>query len=275
LYDKAPLSGRTPRRFARLSEVDGRCEATGVVLVVIAITILVFALGVYGFAGALVAVALHVRGLRVLDHATIGAPLMFRVFITPGMIALWPVLMLKWRRAARGLEVAGAPDAPVRAMGLRKMHGLAARGLAVALPVIIGAAVVAREPVVTDRGIPALDDAAPLSRIAVAVEGAFGDLPIVLGLRTDDMRSWQVELDIARDLEKAALGLYWADARDATLTPGSAVYLGNVYGPGLRRFVIDERHLAAGGSLLLYSFVDAEVIARTNVAPILAQAAGG
>jgi len=243
--------------------------------VVIGTTILVYALGVFAFAGALAAVALHVRGLRVMDHATIGAPLMFRMLITPGMIALWPVLMLKWRKAARGLEVAGAPDAPVRAMGLRRLHGLAARGLAVALPVVIGAAVVTREPLAISEGVASLQEPAALARVAIEQDDSFGDLPIDLRLRTDDMRSWQVELDIARDLEKAALGLYWADAHDAALMPGSALYLGNVYGPGARRFVIDEKHIAAGGALLLYSFVDAEVIAQTNVAPILAPAAGG
>lgn len=271
---KAPLSRRTPRRFARPNGLDSRYKANWGLVVVIGITVLLCALGVYAFAGVLAAIALHVHGLRVFDHATIGAPLMFRVLTTPGMIALWPVLLLKWRKAARGVDAAGAPDAPVRAMGLRRMHGLAARGLAVALPIVIGAAVMVREPVAMSEAVASLQEPAPLAHVAIERKGAFGDLPIALRLRTDDMRSWQVELAIARDLEKAGLALYWADAPDGALVPGAAVYLGNVYGPGSRRYVIDDEHIVAGGLLLLYSFIDAEVIARTNIAPIPARAAG-
>jgi ribonucleotide reductase alpha subunit len=38
---------------------------------------------------------------------------------TPGLVALWPIMLLKWRRAARGEKAAGMPDGPVRAMQLR------------------------------------------------------------------------------------------------------------------------------------------------------------
>lgn len=241
---------------------------------VIAVTSMLSVIGVYALLGILAAVALHSRGLRVLDHATIGAALMFRVLITPGMIALWPVLVLKWCRAARGLEAAGAPDAPVRAMGLRKLHGLAARSLAVALPVVIGAAVFVREPIAMSEPVAPLQEPSPLARIVMEQNDAFGEMQITLRLRTDDLRSWQIELNIARDLQKAALALYWSDLQDGTSVPGTAVYLGNVYGPGLRRFVIDEKFIAMGGTLLLYSFVDAEVIARANVAPMPSRAKG-
>ena len=239
-----------------------------------AVTSLLSVLGAYLLTGVIAAVALHARGLREVDHATVGAPLMFRAFVTPGMIALWPVLLLKWRKVARGVEAIGGPDAPVRAMGLRQVHGLAARGLAVALPIVIGAAVMVRGPLAMSEAVASLQEPAPLAHVAIERKGAFGDLPIALRLRTDDMRSWQVELGIARDLEKAGLALYWADAPNGALMPDAAVYLGNVYGPGSRRYVIDEKHIAAGGTLLLYSFIDAEVIARTDIAPIPARAAG-
>lgn len=242
---------------------------------VIAVTSMLSVIGAYVFIGVLAAVALHLRGLRVLDHATIGAPLMFRVLVSPGMIALWPILLLKWLRAAGGVEATGAPDAPVRASGLRKIHGIAARGLAVALPVVIGAAVVVREPLASNEAVASLQVPLPLARVVNEQINAFDDLPITLRIRTDDLRSWQVELEIARNLEKAAIGLYWSDAPDGALVPGGAVYLGNVFGPGSRRYVVDEKHIAAGGSLLLYSFIDAEVIARASVAPMPSRATDG
>ena len=266
---------RTPRRFARANNVPGECKTKWGFVLVIGITILLYALGIYALAGVFAAVSLHVRGLGVLDHATIGAPVLFRVLVTPGMIALWPVLVLKWRRATRGLDVAGAPDAPVRAMGLRKIHGFAARGLAVALPVVIGAAVIVREPIATSEAVTSLQEPAPLAHVAMEQKNAFGELPIVLRLRADDTRSWQVELDVARDLEKAALALYWSNAPDGSLMPGTAVYLGNVFGPGSRHYVIDEKHIVAGGTLVLYSFIDAEVIARARVAPVHSRATDG
>ncbi|MCC6795580.1 MAG: hypothetical protein IT366_10715 [Candidatus Hydrogenedentes bacterium] len=244
-------------------------------VVLIGITILLYALGIYALVGVFAALSLHARGLRVLDHSTAGAPLLFRALITPGMIALWPVLVLKWRKAARGLEAAGAPDSPVRAMGLRRIHGLAVRGLAVALPVVIAVAVVVRQPIATSEAVAPLQEPAPLPHVATERKNAFDDLPIALRIRTDNLGSWQLELDVARDLEKAALGLYWSDVGDNALSLGHAVYLGNVYGPGARRFVLDAARLSAGGSLLLYSFVEADVVARADVAPISARASGG
>lgn len=233
------------------------------------VTALVYAAAAYLAIGAVAALALHARGLHALDHATHGAPVSFRVLVTPGLIALWPVMLAKWRTAARGGDAVGRPERPAAAAQLRRLHGLAVRALAVALPVVIGTALAVRMPDRTLDGPNPLADPAPLPQVAAEYAAAFGALPIALRVRTGATDAWQIELDLARALDRPALGLYWTDASDSTAAPGNSVYLGNVWGPGMRRFATDKAALAAGGSLLLYSFVDAEVIATARVkAPV-------
>lgn len=41
------------------------------------------------------------RGVSALDKATAGASTWFRLIILPASAALWPLLALRWRRAAR------------------------------------------------------------------------------------------------------------------------------------------------------------------------------
>ena len=53
----------------------------------------------YLCAGAIFGIAFVWRGADRIDPATRGAPLVFRLLILPGAIALWPMLALRWRRA--------------------------------------------------------------------------------------------------------------------------------------------------------------------------------
>ena len=54
---------------------------------------LLLLIGAYAAAGLLCAVWLHWSGLRRIDPGVEGAGLFFRLLITPGMIALWPLLL--------------------------------------------------------------------------------------------------------------------------------------------------------------------------------------
>jgi hypothetical protein len=51
--------------------------------------------------GVLFAIAFHLRGLARLDEAAARGSLAFRVLVTPGVIALWPLLARRWWRAER------------------------------------------------------------------------------------------------------------------------------------------------------------------------------
>ncbi len=82
------------------------------------------------FAGVFVAYFLH----RV-DHAARGAPLTFRLLILPGVIALWPLLLV---RCVRPITDGAEP--------FRKMHLIAWLALAMLVPALVAAALFARSP---------------------------------------------------------------------------------------------------------------------------------
>ena len=62
--------------------------------------VIVDILGVYAAVGAVFAVAFALAGAARVDPAAKGAPWTFRVLILPGAAALWPLLALRWVRAA-------------------------------------------------------------------------------------------------------------------------------------------------------------------------------
>lgn len=58
-------------------------------------------LGGYAAAGVAFAIAFQLCGLAHIDAAAARGSLGFRLVITPGIVALWPVLSLRWLRATR------------------------------------------------------------------------------------------------------------------------------------------------------------------------------
>lgn len=60
---------------------------------------LVIALAVYGAAGAVFAVPFALRGAGAIDPAAKGGTWGFRVLTLPGVVALWPLMLVKWVRA--------------------------------------------------------------------------------------------------------------------------------------------------------------------------------
>ncbi|MDE2652725.1 MAG: hypothetical protein OXI71_02825 [Gemmatimonadota bacterium] len=57
------------------------------------------ALAVYGAAGAVFAVPFALRGAGAIDPAARGGTWGFRVLTVPGVVALWPLMLVKWVRA--------------------------------------------------------------------------------------------------------------------------------------------------------------------------------
>ena len=64
--------------------------------------VLVTLLAVYLVAGVVFAAPFAWKGAGAVDPAARGAPVGFRTLITPGVVVLWPALLMKWRRARRG-----------------------------------------------------------------------------------------------------------------------------------------------------------------------------
>jgi hypothetical protein len=94
----------------------------------------------------------HWKGLQRLDAAARGSGLGFRLLITPGIVALWPLVALAWRRARVGRGVAPHPGRPVSPERLRGLHHLMVRILLVLLPVAAVLALLLREA--PDRPAP-------------------------------------------------------------------------------------------------------------------------
>src|SRR4051794_36824264 len=97
------------------------------------ISAMLIVLAVYIFCGAIFSVIFHIRALGRIDPAVAGAGWVFRVLITPGIIALWPLLALKWRRAATVGYPFGDNAAPVSPERIRRIHWAAMQLLAILL----------------------------------------------------------------------------------------------------------------------------------------------
>jgi hypothetical protein len=55
-----------------------------------------FAVGAYALLGILVALCMMLGGLKRIDTNAARAPLQAKLLITPGMIALWPLVLRRW-----------------------------------------------------------------------------------------------------------------------------------------------------------------------------------
>lgn len=110
--------------------------------------------GFYLAMGVLFGSAFHLLGLRRLDVAAAGAGVGFRLLITPGVIALWPLLALRWWRPAVTSQLLGNAESPVSPKALRGRHQLAWRLLAALGPLVLAAALGWRPQSVPGTPIP-------------------------------------------------------------------------------------------------------------------------
>jgi hypothetical protein len=62
--------------------------------------LLVDGLAAYGLAGAVFAVGFVTMGIQRVDSVAEHAPLGFRLIVLPGAAALWPLLLVRWLKAA-------------------------------------------------------------------------------------------------------------------------------------------------------------------------------
>lgn len=58
----------------------------------------------YAVAGVVFAVPFALRGAAALDPAAAGSGWGFRLIITPGVVALWPLLLWRWRQGGSAPE---------------------------------------------------------------------------------------------------------------------------------------------------------------------------
>jgi hypothetical protein len=60
------------------------------------VTAILEGVALYMGVGALFALAFLLLGLTRIDHGAKGAGLGFRLMILPGLIALWPLMLIRW-----------------------------------------------------------------------------------------------------------------------------------------------------------------------------------
>ena len=66
--------------------------------------IVVIGAGIYLLPGVLFALPFVLRGAGRIDRAAVEGSLGFRLLIVPGAIALWPLLLQRWRQSERTEE---------------------------------------------------------------------------------------------------------------------------------------------------------------------------
>ncbi len=68
----------------------------------IGMQVVLVVLGGYALVGLAFGVAFVARGAGRLDPVARGAPVRVRLLFLPGALALWPLLVVKWRGAREG-----------------------------------------------------------------------------------------------------------------------------------------------------------------------------
>lgn len=99
--------------------------------------------GVYLLVGLVVVVLFFTRWLGKMDSTAIAGSWGFRVLITPGVVVLWPVILIK-------VFSSKSPEIKDGAEALRRNHRLAFLVLAVVGSIVFIAALVWRAPMFGD-----------------------------------------------------------------------------------------------------------------------------
>lgn len=220
------------------------------------IHLLLAALAGYLCVGLVAACWLHLRLPRI-DSGVRGAGLAFRILVTPGLVALWPLLV---RRALRGgTDAFPDPDQPVRSASLRRSHGVLIRMLAVAAPLVFALALAGRREMPAQRGPlpPGVREPLPVVRTAwINGEGA-----VRHRLRSDRYGwRWQVEVAVSGQVPFDDAMVYWMSGREEG---GPAQFVGSIPGAGTHRYAIPPE-LAEGGHFVVLSVSRSRALARAG-----------
>ena len=116
-------------------------------------------LGVYLLIGVLLLYPMHRYALPRIDASADGASRGFRMVVTPGLVALWPVILFKWSAARRGRDPHGSPDHPVPSLRIRRLQSLLVKLFAIALPLLLAAALYTRPAPAAPSDVPSPETA--------------------------------------------------------------------------------------------------------------------
>ena len=91
----------------------------------------------YSFMGVGFAAWFHLRRIGRRDAASKGAGLGFRLIISPGLVALWPLLWFRWVAASHTASTTEHPKAQESLTKLRLIHRWTWLGLLVLIPALL------------------------------------------------------------------------------------------------------------------------------------------
>lgn len=114
-------------------------------------------LGAYLLGGLMFAIPFHWHWMRRIDPGTSQAGAGFRLLITPGVIALWPLLAVKVSRALRGGAFLGEQESPVSTRRIRTIHRRVWIMWIVLFGLLFAAFIQARRKQETRRGVTVLE----------------------------------------------------------------------------------------------------------------------
>ena len=208
---------------------------------------ILLAVGVYAIVGIGVAVWLHGGEMSRRDATAVGGGWGFRLLVTPGIVALWPLLLAR----PASLD----PERTVSARTLRGRHRLMVQTLAVLLPILVGLAITTRPaPVLNTEPLPeALRQPDPLAFVLREDTESFAGYPVAARIRTDAARTvFQVELEVREPLAVRQPFLYFAATDGADHVDAASTFLGPVAGVGVHRFAFPASLVGRAGVLLIH-----------------------
>ncbi len=115
-------------------------------------SILVQLAGAYLLAGMVVALLFFSRWMKVIDPSAVAGSRGFRILVAPGVVMLWPVIVMKVFCQKSSVRTDGAE-------ALRRNHRLAIMVLAVVGVLLFTVALVWRAPAFAD--LPAIESPVP------------------------------------------------------------------------------------------------------------------
>lgn len=110
--------------------------------------------GAYAGLGLVFAAVFQAMGLKRFDAAAASAGWGFRLLITPGIVALWPVLLVLWVKRSGSAAEPSQFGSRISQRTLRAWHRVAWFALLVLVPVGLGLALAERLPVPEPGTIP-------------------------------------------------------------------------------------------------------------------------
>lgn len=110
----------------------------------------------YAAVGLVFAVAFHLRGLGAMDSAARDAGWFFRTLITPGTIALWPLLLRRWMVVRRKSGNSAEANPFISPEALSRLHERAWWLIFIMAPIILATALLFRPSEESKSELPAV-----------------------------------------------------------------------------------------------------------------------